>query len=196
MSVNDDLPYCASILSLMRSCIETRTPVIGHCLGGQLLSACLGGSVKASENIEVGWIDQEVANAGAHGIKDWFGGRRVINVFEIHTESFTIPSGARLIVKGKYCTNQAFQVGDQYALGMQFHPEVDEEKVRSLTSPEFPSLYTREEIELMNDEEVARLSPAAMPRDDIERCLNEGRIERNRPIADSIYDTWCSGFLI
>ncbi|ESL11567.1 hypothetical protein TRSC58_00678 [Trypanosoma rangeli SC58] len=79
---------------------------------------------------------------------------------------------------------------------MQFHPEVDEEKVRSLTSPEFPSLYTREEIELMNDEEVARLSPAAMPRDDIERCLNEGRIERNRPIADSIYDTWCSGFLI
>ncbi|EKF38013.1 hypothetical protein MOQ_001782 [Trypanosoma cruzi marinkellei] len=196
MSVNDDLPHYAPILSLMRSCIETRTPVIGHCLGGQLLSVCLGGSVGPSEHVEVGWVDQEVVNTGACGIKDWFGGRKVINVFEIHTESFSIPRGARRIVRGKYCVNQAYQVGDQYALGLQFHPEVDAEKVRSLTAPNFPSLYTREEIMAMTDEESARLSPAAMCRDDIEGCLRDGRIEQNRPIADSIYDTWCSGFMV
>ncbi|RNF18071.1 glutamine amidotransferase class-I [Trypanosoma conorhini] len=196
MSANDDLPYYAPVLALMRSCIETRTPVLGHCLGGQLLARCLGGSVRASEHVEVGWMDQEVVNADAGGIKDWFGGRQVINVFQIHTESFTVPAGARLVVKGKYCANQAYQVGDQYALGMQFHPEVDEEKVRALTSTEFPSLHTRAEIGAMGDEEAARLSPAAMTRDEIERCLSEGRVERNWPIADSIYDTWCSGFLI
>ncbi|KEG10328.1 glutamine amidotransferase class-I [Trypanosoma grayi] len=195
MSVNDDRPHYEPILHLMRSCIHTRTPVIGHCLGAQLLSCSLGGTVQSSENIEVGWMDLEVENNGTDGVKDWFGGRKTINVFQIHTESFSIPQGARRIVRGKYCTNQAYQVGDQYALGMQFHPEVDEEKVKGLVAPTFPSLHTCEEIAAMSKEKAARLSPAAMTRDAIANCLREGRIEQNRPLADSIYDVWCSGFL-
>nr|CCC90869.1 conserved hypothetical protein [Trypanosoma congolense IL3000] len=215
MSVNDQLPYFDSIRSLMRSCIVTRTPVIGHCLGGQLLSSALGGRVKPSENCEIGWWDIKVEEA--EEAKDWFGGRKFINVFLIHTESFTIPSGARRIATGTHCTNQAFQVGDQFAIGMQFHPEVDERKVRALTAPKFPFLYTEEEVAAIRKEEdadekengsracgevfgtnrriSARMSPAAMTRDAIDKCLSEGRIELNRPIADSIYDTWCSGFL-
>lgn len=202
MSVNDELSYFESIRSLMRSCLEKRIPIIGHCLGGQLLSSALGGRIVLSENIEVGWYEMVVEEA--EDAKDWFGGRKRFDAFHIHTDSFTIPQGARRIVTGAYCANQAFQVGDQFALGMQFHPEVDEDKVRSLISSQFPTLYTEEELAdiLRKGAEGAKrpdgrllVSPGSMTRECIEKCLREGRIEQNRPIADSIYDTWCSGFL-
>ncbi len=54
-SVNDDLPWIKQVLTLTREAIANDVPVIGHCLGGQLLSKALGGNVTASPKPEIGW---------------------------------------------------------------------------------------------------------------------------------------------
>ena len=60
MSVNDDLSWIAPMLDLVRSAVTKRTPVIGHCLGGQLMSKALGGEVRANPVKEIGWGEVEV----------------------------------------------------------------------------------------------------------------------------------------
>ena len=54
MSANDAIPYYPHLLNLVRQAVASGTPVIGHCLGGQLLCRALGGTVQASEHSEIG----------------------------------------------------------------------------------------------------------------------------------------------
>ena len=70
MSVNDDLPWIEPLIGLIRDSISMRIPVIGHCLGGQLLAKALGAQVKANPVKEIGWgdvhvVDTEEARSGA-----------------------------------------------------------------------------------------------------------------------------------
>ena len=55
MSVNDNLPWIAPILELIRAAIERNQPCLGHCLGGQLMCKALGGSVTGNPVKEIGW---------------------------------------------------------------------------------------------------------------------------------------------
>ena len=74
MSVNDDLPWIAPVLRLIRDSVDADVPVLGHCLGGQLMSKALGGSVGRNPVKEIGWGDVEVpGNATA---QQWFGHSR------------------------------------------------------------------------------------------------------------------------
>ncbi len=55
MSVNDDLPWIPPVLALIRRAVAADIPVLGHCLGGQLMSKALGGSVGRNAVKEIGW---------------------------------------------------------------------------------------------------------------------------------------------
>ena len=150
MSANDPLPYFEDLLKRIREAVAKDIPVIGHCLGGQLMARALGGTVQMSEHVEIGWSDLQVIHeSGAQ----WFGPEAQVGtrlpLFQWHGESFSIPSGAQWLVQGRHCAHQAFSVGSKH-LAMQFHCEVDEAKVRTW-------------LELDADELCGGASPGATP---------------------------------
>jgi len=75
MSVNDDLPWIAAVLRLIRSGVDADVPVLGHCLGGQLMSAALGGTVSRNPVKEIGW--GEVVVADTPQAQQWLGHSQV-----------------------------------------------------------------------------------------------------------------------
>ena len=127
MSANDDLPSISSALGLIKQAIRVNIPVLGHCLGGQLLSKALGGEVSRGTIKEIGWGKVVVAdNAIA---KKWFGNFYEFESFHWHGESFSLPDGATRLLSSKFCENQAFSIGVH--LGMQCHLEITEKMVNT-----------------------------------------------------------------
>lgn len=125
MSANDDLPSLRQAEALFLQAVQTGTPTLGHCLGGQLMARALGSTVSLSPEPEVGWQTLEVnASAAAY---DWLGARGPQTVFHWHYESFSIPPGAEPLAASSACPNQAFAYGPH--LAMQFHVELDAEKL-------------------------------------------------------------------
>lgn len=127
MSVNDELPWIPGVLQLIRVAVEQQVPVLGHCLGAQLMSRALGGTVGANPHKEIGWGRVDVA--GSEQARVWFGDTRSFLSFHWHGETFTIPPGAACIASSPYCDNQAF-VLDRH-LGLQCHVEMTPEMVRA-----------------------------------------------------------------
>ena len=156
ISVNDPLPWIAQSCGLIREAVGRNIPVIGHCLGGQLMSKTLGGVVTRNPVKEIGWghacIDQNEEAAR------WFGNNLAAEgaatVFQWHGETFSIPSGATRILTNSFCTNQMFVLGPH--LGMQCHVEMTTEMIDSWTrgwafetrglSPFPPCIQTPEEM--------------------------------------------------
>ena len=105
MSVNDDLPWIAPVLELIRRAVAADIPVLGHCLGGQLMSKALGGSVGRNPVKEIGWGEIEVAD-NPQG-RAWFGTDvKCFESFHWHGETFTIPPGGVCIMGNRNCENQ------------------------------------------------------------------------------------------
>lgn len=128
MSVNDDLPWIPPVLQLIRQSVAASVPVLGHCLGGQLISKALGGKVGRNPVKEIGWGEILVADNPAARL--WFGpGIEYFESFHWHGETFTIPPGAVRIMGNRHCENQGFVIGN--SLGMQCHVEMTEELVTS-----------------------------------------------------------------
>jgi GMP synthase (glutamine-hydrolysing) len=125
MSANDPLPTLRQAESLILQAMGSGRPVLGHCLGGQLMARALGARVVASPAPEVGW--QPVSVADTPPARDWFGEPGEHTVFQWHYESFELPAGAVLLAGSAACPRQAFAIGPH--LAMQFHVEVDAEKL-------------------------------------------------------------------
>lgn len=125
MSVNDDLPWIAPELALIRRAVANDIPVLGHCLGGQLMSKALGGVVSRSPVKEFGWGEVSVADNSA--AREWLWDLSRFESFHWHGETFTLPAGATCLLSNRYCENQAFALGKH--LGMQCHVEMTEEMV-------------------------------------------------------------------
>lgn len=126
MSANDELPWTQPVLHFMRCAADERVPVIGHCLGGQMLARALGGAVSRSPVKEIGWI--AVTVDGNQAAREWFGDIGGFTTFEWHEDTFTIPPGGTRILTGTHCANQAYVV-DGIHLGMQCHVEVNAEMI-------------------------------------------------------------------
>lgn len=174
MSANDPLAYYPPLFGLVQEALQRRVPVIGHCLGGQLLSRALGGAVQAAEHTEIGWSLLEPVHPEASA---WFGDPP-LHLFQWHSESFSIPAQAIQLLRGSYCANQAYCVDDLH-LGMQFHCEVDAAKVRRWL------VLGAEEMRACNSPGV-QTTEAILARLDAD-------LRNSQRIADRIYTRWVQG---
>ena len=126
MSVNDDLPWIAPLLELIRQAKGNDIPLLGHCLGGQLMSKALGAIVTRNAIKEIGW--GEVTVAKSKTANRWFGEVETFNAFHWHGETFSLPTGASHLLASAYCQNQAWSI-DKH-LAFQTHIEMTPELVK------------------------------------------------------------------
>jgi GMP synthase-like glutamine amidotransferase len=176
MSVNDGLAWIIPVLELIRDAVRKDVPLLGHCLGGQLMSRAFGGEVRANSVKEIGW--GEVRASDNHVARQWLGETSSFESFHWHGETFTIPPGATRIMENAHCANQAFALGRH--LGMQCHVEMTDELIR---------LWVRGGADELRE---AAASPAVQAQEEIERDL-EARVARLHEVADRLYDRWCEG---
>jgi GMP synthase-like glutamine amidotransferase len=177
MSVNDArVPWIAGVLRLIHAAVREDIPLLGHCLGGQLIAKALGGRVGPNPVKEIGW--GEVAASDNEVAREWLGDVHRCTVFHWHGETFGIPPNATRIMEGAHCANQAFAMGKH--LAMQCHVEMTEDLVRTWTRA------GRREIEASAD------SPAVQSTDEIEHDLTR-RIQALHAIAERLYGHWCRG---
>lgn len=125
MSANDDLPSLRQAERLILDAMDEGRPVIGHCLGGQLMARALGASVQASPAPEIGWQALQCTPSAA--AREWFGPDAQQTVFHWHFEAFGLPPDAELLAGSPACPHQAFAIGPH--LAMQFHVELDADKL-------------------------------------------------------------------
>jgi len=175
MSVNDDLPWIHSSLALIRQAVDTDVPVLGHCLGGQLMAKALGGKISANPVKEMGWGEVTVLdNAVA---KSWFGDLTQFESFHWHGETYSLPPDAQCILSSSYCENQAFAM-DMH-LGMQCHVEMTERMVR-----DWCSVAAEELVTLLDSDQ-----PAVQSINEIEKDLSQ-RVENLHSVAQRLYLKW------
>jgi len=127
MSANDPLPFLRGAEQLILEAMDLGRPVIGHCLGGQLMSRALGGSVGRNPVKEIGWGEIQVADVPE--ARHWLGDVAGFESFHWHGETFSIPPGATRIAGNAHCANQMFVMGPH--LGMQCHVEITPEMIRT-----------------------------------------------------------------
>src|SRR6185369_717085 len=128
MSVNDKLPWIAPLCALVRDAISDGTPVIGHCLGGQLMSKALGARVVRMPAPEIGWLHVDVCDRGAR--REWFGGLPRFATFERHYDAFDLPPMATRVLTNEFAVNQGFVIDDRH-VGFQCHIEMTRELVET-----------------------------------------------------------------
>jgi GMP synthase-like glutamine amidotransferase len=121
MSVNDenDYPWLVEEKAFIKQAIDTGKPVLGVCLGAQLIASSLGAAVVPNTEKEIGWFPIQAANANNDSA---FRFPDKADVFHWHGETFNLPPGAICIAQSKVCKNQAFQIGGN-VIGLQFHLE-------------------------------------------------------------------------
>jgi GMP synthase-like glutamine amidotransferase len=176
MSVNDPLPWIEPLCALLRAAIATDVPIIGHCLGGQLLAKALGAEVGRARSPEIGWIDVATDDDGAR--REWFGGRAAFTSFQWHYDAFALPPGATRVLTNANNANQAFVVNDRH-IGLQCHVE--------MTRP-----LTETWLATSRDELPAASTPSAQSASEIARDL-DARIGRLHTVAADIYARWGRG---
>ena len=172
MSVNDPLPWIEQELALIRRAQDRGLPVLGHCLGGQLISRALGGTISTNPVKEIGW--HPVRSAGTPTAADWL---RDIpgepNLFHWHGETFSIPEGAELVLENDNCAHQAFAMGNTLAL--QCHVEMTAPMVS-----EWAALYQDELQEVTSTVQSAAQMTTALT----------ARISAAQQVADRLYQRW------
>ena len=178
MSVNDPLPWVAPVLALIRDAVAADIPVLGHCLGGQLMAKALGGEVTRNPVKEIGWGDIRVLDTPA--ATAWFGhAAPAFLAYHWHGETFGIPPGATRLLESAHCANQAFALGPH--LGMQCHVEM---------TPEIIAAWCE-----TGAGEIARnrsRSPAVQTREEQMTDL-DARLAALHRVADAAYDRWAAG---
>ena len=176
MSVNDDLPWIPPVLNAIREAVRLDIPVLGHCLGGQLISKALGGVVGRNPVKEIGWGEVQVLD---HPLAaEWFGDApRHFLSFHWHGETFTLPEGATRVLESHYCANQAYALGKHFA--MQCHVEMTREMIEAWCS------VGAEEIAASN-------SPAVQTPEQIAVDM-EAKLAVLNGVAAKIYSHWIAG---
>ena len=173
MSVNDDLPWVPRATALIRQAVAAGIPVLGHCLGGQLMAKALGGTVGMNPVKEIGWGEVSVAKSAAAA--NWLGEIGKFDAFHWHGETFTLPPGAEAILSSPYCVNQAYVLGN--SLGMQCHVEMTEAMVQEWCEAGAGEIA------------AAASSPAVQTAAAMQRDLAQ-RVASLHAVADRLYRRW------
>ncbi|HUQ56947.1 type 1 glutamine amidotransferase [Lentzea sp.] len=126
-------PHLAQVRSLIADCVLLGKPVLGVCLGAQLLAAALGATVRRGPVAEIGAGVVEIASADDPVLSP--SGSR-IPVVHWHEDTFDLPEGAELLARSGLYAHQAFRVGTAY--GLQFHVEIGSQELWEIT-PHLPA---------------------------------------------------------
>lgn len=175
MSVNDPLPWIPKVTDLIRQAVAADRPVLGHCLGGQLISKALGGTITKNPVKEIGWLP--VTRVESTPARDWLDGLPAeFEVFHWHGETFSVPPGATRILASRDCPNQGFVIGK--TLAFQCHIEMTGDMVR--------------EWARIGADELAPASATVQTAGEMTRDLDT-RVARLQRLADKFYDRWIRG---
>ena len=175
MSANDPLPWNPPLLGLLRSAVAVDVPVIGHCLGGQLLARALGAEVTRTPRPEIGW--SEVTTTAAPDTRRWFGERAGFTTFQWHYEVFSLPPGARRVLTNEVNAEQAYTLGKH--IGLQSHPEMTRAMVETWCRTGAAEL-------------PVQTAGAVQSRADIVEDL-DARLRALGSVADALYAHWAKG---
>ena len=175
MSANDPLPWIPRLIGLIQRAVAADMPVLGHCLGGQLISKALGGVITRNPVKEIGWlpimrVDNPVSSPWLDKLPQEF------EVFHWHGETFSIPLGATRILGSRDCANQAFVVGK--TLAFQCHIEMTAEMVQE---------WARVSANELTPVCATIQNPQTMTLD------LAARVNRLQKIADVFYSRWLEG---
>lgn len=171
MSVNDDLPYLRREMDLIAEAAGRNQPVLGVCLGAQLIARASGARVYRNPRKEIGWFDIRLTAAGA--ADPLFAGfRETETVFHWHGETFDLPAGAAWLARSERCLHQAFRLGDSI-YGLQFHLEAT------------PAMIADWCLEDENCGDVRELDSPLDP------VRNEDRLTA---LSDLVFGNWLQGF--
>ena len=148
-SVNDNLGYLSNEMDLIQNYVRSNIPVLGICLGSQLIAKAFGGGVYHGPKKEIGFFHDLVLES--KNTSNLFAGfKSPFTAFHWHEETFTLPQNAIRLAHSNDYPNQAFKIGT--AVGLQFHLEVDKLMINSwLTRTHDISDNVREKI--LNDTE-------------------------------------------
>ena len=117
-------PHLQTEIEVIQQAVADGKPVLGICLGSQLLARALGARVRKNPVKEIGWYDLDTTAAGkSDPLFRHLSGRQ--KIFQWHGDTFDIPEHAVHLATSPDCVNQAFRYGDN-VYGLQFHLEVDE----------------------------------------------------------------------
>jgi GMP synthase-like glutamine amidotransferase len=131
MNVHEDKKYqfLKDEDEFLRKAIKEEIPVLGICLGAQLLAKACGAKVKKAKEKEIGWFGVNLTDSGEKDpLFENLPGQ--LMVFQWHEDTFEVPRGAELLAESESCANQVFRFG-RNTYGMQFHIEVTPEMVES-----------------------------------------------------------------
>jgi GMP synthase-like glutamine amidotransferase len=171
MSVNDNLPWITVEQELIRQAYEHNIPMLGHCLGAQLISKALGGDVMKNAVSEIGWFP--VAPVENH-IQVWTQDLSFnTEMFHWHNETFVPPPQSVPLFMSEHCANQGFMLENIIAL--QFHVEMQGQDIA-----EWLTVYA---------DDIPPLCKSVQDSKEILSNL-EYRIPRLHEFADRIYRQW------
>jgi GMP synthase-like glutamine amidotransferase len=130
MSVNDvsEHPWLVAEKEFIKHMVIAGKPVLGVCLGAQLIANAMGGRVFKNRVKEIGWFPVEAVKNESNSV---FHFPDVSEVFHWHGETFDLPEGAIQVARSKGCENQAFQMGNN-VIGLQFHLETTPDSARAI----------------------------------------------------------------
>jgi GMP synthase-like glutamine amidotransferase len=178
MSANDTLPSLRRAEALILQAFAADLPVLGHCLGGQLMARALGAQVHTSPAPEIGWQTMTVLDLPtAHA---WFGDAEEATVYHWHNEAFELPANAELLASSAACPHQAFALG-AHQLAMQFHVELDSAKLAAWAGSCDPAFLRQQREHPTVQSGAAMLAEAALA------------LPAQQRMADRIYRRWLAG---
>ena len=152
-SANDNLSYLQEELSLIRTAVDKNIPVLGICLGSQLIAKAFGAKVYQGKKKEIGFY-QDIEFDNESKSKIFQGIKSPATVFHWHGDTFDLPKNAVRLAHSKDYQNQAIKIGS--AVGVQFHLEVDEHTIRLWLEKSKEELKS---IPYINSEEIVKKIP-------------------------------------
>lgn len=191
----DRRPHLKTELLAIERALEQGKPVLGICLGAQLLAHVLGAPVQRHDQVEMGWYDLHMSTEGRSDPVLGAAGVR-LPVFQWHAYSYDLPSGATHLARTDTCQQQAFRFGSN-AYGFQFHLEADVDVIeRWLALPAFRAELAA--ARLPTDEQAIRAQTAtlvAATRSSADAVFNNfldlvGRPSRRRPLPSRGMPAW------